>query len=331
MFNIDLGIKFGSNEIIIFRKGFGVIAKEPAYLAVVENGKNIKVKATGKQAEKLFYTSTSDITVYQPIVNSEIVDEKKAVVLISEILNKIITDKFLLKKLTAIVAVPCALTERQLLKIKRVLLQSGVNRVTFVQNGICARQNLEIDSHIHSMIVDIGKFSTDISVMNDFSFDFGRMYQIGGQDMDKSITSFIADNHDLEVSDMSSESIKNEIASLYERDLYKTDYIGINKEDKFVKQEITANEVRVAVVNVYNKIFDCIKQVLKLLPKEVVTEIYSNGIMFVGGGSKISGLYEYAKKKLEFPIIIEPNPEDSVINGVGKLLSADKEFLKISV
>ena len=39
MFNIDLAIKFGSNEIIIYRKGIGIIAKEPAFLAVIENGK----------------------------------------------------------------------------------------------------------------------------------------------------------------------------------------------------------------------------------------------------------------------------------------------------
>ena len=53
MFNVDLAIKFGSNEIIVFRKGLGIIAKEPAFLAVEEKGKSIKVKATGKNAEKL--------------------------------------------------------------------------------------------------------------------------------------------------------------------------------------------------------------------------------------------------------------------------------------
>ena len=51
MFNIDLAIKFGSNEISIYQKGFGIVSKEPAFLAVVENGKDIKVKAIGKQAE----------------------------------------------------------------------------------------------------------------------------------------------------------------------------------------------------------------------------------------------------------------------------------------
>ena len=72
MFNIDLAIKFGGNEIVVYKKGFGIIAKEPAYLAVIENGKKIKVKAAGKAAEKLFHTGSSEVTIYQPIKNGEI-------------------------------------------------------------------------------------------------------------------------------------------------------------------------------------------------------------------------------------------------------------------
>ena len=70
MFNVDLAIKFGSNEIIIFRKGYGVIAKEPAYLAIVESKGKSKVKAVGKEAEKLFMGKANNVDIYQPIKNS---------------------------------------------------------------------------------------------------------------------------------------------------------------------------------------------------------------------------------------------------------------------
>ena len=331
MFNIDLAIKFGSNEIIIYRKGIGIIAKEPAFLAVIENGKKFKIKAIGKQAEKLFLSKSSNVTVYQPIKNSEIVNEKMAVVLISEILKNIIQDKFLLTNLTALVAVPCALNERQLITLKRVLHESGVNKLTFVQNSVCVRANLDLDPHSHIMVVDIGKYITQISVLNEFNFDFGRMYFIGCQDMDKSITTFIADNHGLEVSDLTSEAVKNEVASLYNRDLYKTEYIGIDENNKFVRQEISANEVRLAIVNVYDEIFKLIDDVLHRLPKEVSADVYNNGVVFVGGASSISGLYEYAKKKIDLPIIVPDEPMDSVILGAGKLLNSNKEFLKINI
>ncbi len=330
MFSINLAIKFGSNEIIIYRKGFGIIAKEPAYLAVIEHDNKLKVKATGKEAEKMFLSKSSSVTVYEPIKNSEIINEKMAVILINEILKNVIPDKFLLTRLTALVAVPCALNQKQLTLLKRVLNEAGVTKAEFVQNSVCARTELDIDSHAHLMVVDIGKYITDISVLNEYNFDMGKMYFIGGEDMDKSITTFIADNHGLTVSDQTSEAIKNEVASLYERDFYKTEYIGIDDNDKFVKRDITANEVRLAVTNVYDKIINLIKENLNRLPKDIAKDIYTTGVLFVGGGSTIAGLYEYASKKLDVPVIVAENPADTVILGAGKLLNGNREFLKLS-
>ena len=254
-----------------------------------------------------------------------------AVVLINEILKNIIQDKFLLTNLTALVAVPCALNEKQLITLKRVLHESGINKITFVQNSVCVRANLELDPHSHIMVVDIGKYITDISVLNEFNFDFGRMYFIGGQDMDKSITTFISDNHSLEVSDLTSEAVKNEIASLYDRDLYKTEYIGIDESNKFVRHDISANEVRLAILNIYDEIFKLINDVMQRLPKEISADVYNNGVVFVGGASSIAGLYEYAKKKIDLPIIVPDEPMDSVIVGAGKLLNSGKDFLKINI
>ena len=331
MFNVELAIKFGSNEIIVFKKGFGIVEKVPAYLAVEENGSKIKIKATGKEAERLFHSKSSNVTVYQPIVKSEIINEKMASILLEEVIKSVIPNKVLLTNIKLLVAVPCALNESQLSQIKKVLHVAGVNKITFVQNGVCARSNLELDTHARIMVVDIGKFITDISVMNDYNFDFGRMYFVGGENMDESLTSFIQDNYNLEVSNMTSEAIKNEIASLYDRDLYRTEYIGIDENNKFARHDITASEVKVAIVNWYDKIFGLINDVMKELPKDIVADIYSNGIMFVGGASKIAGLYEYARQKLDFPIIVPEDPQDSVILGAGKLMSSGNEFLKINV
>jgi len=331
MKNIDIAIKFGSNEIIIYRKGFGIVAKEPAYLAVDEDGKNLKVRAVGKQAEKLFLSKSSSVDVYQPIVKSTIVNEKMATILVSEIIKNVITDRFMLKQLSALVAVPCALNVEQLKTLEKVLYASGIQKVTFVQNSVCARASLDIDSYSHIMVVDIGKYITDISVLNDYDFVKGRMYFLGGIDMDKSITTYISDNHGLEVSDLTSEAAKNEIASLYDRDLYRTEYIGIDENNKFVKHDITASEVKVAVVNIYDQIIKFALDTIEMLPKEISQDIYNNGVMFVGGASCIAGLYEYAKKKMDLPVIVQEYPADSVILGAGKLLSTDKSFVKINL
>lgn len=329
MFKIDLAIKFGSNEISIYQKNFGIVSKQPAYLAVDETGRTIKVKAIGKEAEKLFMSKGSNITVYQPMQNGEIENEKMLTMLLSEMIKQVLPKTWFFRYVTALVAVPCATNVNQLKTIKKILNLAGVGKVSFVQNGVCVRANLDLDLQEHVMVVDIGKNTTDISVLNSFSFDFGRTYYIGGEDMDKCLTSFIHDNHNLTVSDLSSESIKREIASLYDRDTYKTEYIGIDDQNKLRRRDISASEVKVAIVNVYDKIFNLIQEVLKELPNEIIADIYKNGVVFVGGSSKIAGLYEYAKKKLDIPITVSEEAVDNVIIGAGKLLNEGKDFIKI--
>ena len=84
-------------------------------------------------------------------------------------------------------------------------------------------------------------------------------------------------------------------------------------------------------MNLYDQILKIVLETIQSLPKEISADIYNNGVMFVGGASCIAGLYEYAKKKLDLPIIIQESPMDSVILGAGKLLSSEKKFLKINL
>ena len=331
MFRIDLGLKFGSNEIIVYKKGSGIVAKEPAYLAVSTNGRLVKVHAIGKKAEKLFNAKSTNYQVFRPIENGEIVDEKMAKLLLGKIIENVVEDNMLITNIYALVAVPSALNEQQLLLIKKVLRECGINKVEFVFNSVCIQSDLDFDSHAHIMVVDIGKNVTDISVLNEYNFCFGRMYFLGGEDMDKSIVTFVADNYGLKISTQTAEKIKNEVASLYNRDMYAYEFVGTNENGNMVRASITANDVRLAISNVYDAVFERICQIVKTLPADVVNDIYNTGVVFVGGGSKIAGLYEYAKNKLDFPVIVADEPADAVVLGLGKLLSSEKEFLKLKV
>lgn len=329
-FKVDLGLKFGSDEIVVYKKGAGIVAKEPAYLAVTTNGKAIKVHAIGKKAEKLFLAKNANFEVFCPIKNGEIVDEKMATLLLGKIIENVVEDKVFVGYIHALVALPSSLNEHQILLIKKVLHASGVNKVEFTFNAVCVQNALDIDPNKNFMVVDIGKYSTDFTVLNEFSINMGRMYFVGGADMDKSIQTFIADNFNLKVSEQTAEKIKNEVASLYANDMYPFEFVGTDENNNMQRATITANDVRLAITNVYDAIIERVDTVIKTLPAEVAHDIYNNGIVFVGGGSKIAGLYEYVKAKLDYPVLVPAEPADTVVMGLGKLLSAGKDFLKIT-
>lgn len=329
MFSIKIAVKFGSDEIIVYRQGVGVIARHPAFLAVSARNGLKSVKAYGREAQKML--DNDKIKVYKPIEKNEIVNEKYATLLIKKILEDSILDKLFLKFINAVAIVPCGTTYAQLTKIKTVFRRAGMSKVTFVQNAVCVRYDLDdIDSNVYSMVVDIGKYCTDVSVLNKHDFYKGKTLIIGGHDMDIALQTYIADNHGLDISLDSAEKVKKDIASLYNKDMFSTEYKAFDEYSALVTNQISANEVRVAIGGVFETIFDNISKFIQDLPKEIQSDLHKTGIMFVGGVANIAGLYEYAKKRLDFPITVSHDPSVAVVLGAGKMLASGDTFTRIN-
>ncbi len=321
MSKVELAIKFGSNEIIVYRKGFGIMARQLNYVATASNKPNGKIHAYGIQAKRLCELK-SQYQLHQPIQGIDISNAKLAEALLNNIIEEALFESC---NITALVAVPCALTENKLLELKMLLHNVGISRVTFVQNSVCVRANLaQLDDNATSMIVDMGKYLVDMSVLSRYNFVAGRDYLIGGKDMDDALKVYVQDNYEATITNEQAESVKDEVASMYENDMYTVTFKGVfNGEYKEVT--IRANECRVAIVGVYEKIFDLIEEFIETLPETAMAEIRKNGIMFMGGVSSINGFAEYANKRLNISSFVLGNPKDAVILGAGKLLSLNKQ------
>ena len=318
---IELAIKLGSNEIIVYRKGRGIIARSSTYVATLKS--NGKICAYGDEAKHLYDIKSSKYDLCQPVRGVDIIQPKLAVALLKHIINKGLADNGLI---WALVAVPCALPERNLLEIEILLKNAGVFKPVFVQNAVCVRSNLTtVPDDAKVMVVDIGKYVTDISVSTKYEFLMGRNYLIGGVEMDYALQTYIEDNYNVFVDEDQTQTIKEEIASVYENDMYTVTFEAINTQDEFTQVTMRANEARVAIIGIYNKIFDLIEEFMDSLPNQVLAEIKRNGIVFTGGVASIEGLVEYATKRLHVPSIVVENPKDAVILGAGKLLSLNKD------
>lgn len=318
---IELAIKFGSNEIILLRKGLGIVSRLSSYVATNKSGN--KIYAYGDEAKRLCALKGSQYTLHEPIKGIDVINTKLATALLSKVVNDAVFDN---GKLQALVAVPCALTEKKLLELKILLHNAGISKITFVQNSVCVRSNLsQVNESDKVMIVDMGKYLVDISVLTKYEFIMGRNYLIGGAEMDSALATYILDNFGVNISDDQAESVKDEIASMYANDMYTTTFKGIDQDSNYQDVTMRANEARVAIIGVYDKIFDLIEEVLEALPSDTLADVKKCGIVFTGGVSSINGLVEYASKRLNMPTIVVENPKDAVILGAGKLLSLNKD------
>ncbi len=317
---IELAIKFGSNEIIVFRKGFGIVSRISSYVATTKSGS--KIVAYGDEAKRLCGLKYSQYTLHEPIQGIDVVDSKLAKALLDYIITGAVLEK---GKIEALVAVPCALTEKKLLELKILLHSVGIFKMTFVQNSVCVRSNLNVNESAQVMVVDMGKYLVDVSVLTKYEFITGRNYLIGGAEMDNALATYIQDNYGVEISMEDVENVKNELASMYSNDMYTNTFTGVTSQGEYQDVTMRANEARVAIVGVYDKIFDLLEEFMETLSSETLAQVRKNGIVFTGGVSSINGLVEYASKRLNMPTMVVDNPKDAVILGAGKLLSLNKE------
>lgn len=317
---IKLAIKFGSNEIIILRKSLGIVSRLSSYVATNRRG---KIVAYGDEAKRLCELKSSQYNLFEPIQGVEIIDDKMAISLIEKAIKDAVFENGIIE---ALVAVPCALTEKKLLQLKSILHKAGVFKSTFVQNSVCVRSNLTgINEEAKVMVVDIGKYITDVSVLTRYDFINGRNYLIGGAVMDNALATYIQDNYGVEVTEEKVETIKEEVSSMYTNDMYTITFKGVDEQSEFKEITMRANEARVAIIGIYEKIFDLIEEFLKELPNDILAEVKSLGIIFTGGVCSIEGFTEYASKRLNMPVRVVENPKDEVILGAGKLLSLNRE------
>lgn len=326
MSKIKLAIKFGSEDIIIYQKGIGILGKIPTFLAL-SNG---NVKAFGKSAKTLYKNKSNNYRVYRAFKSGKVVDIKYSTIFMQSVLNSFGIKNLFLKNVSAIVAVPCSQKISEIDQLNIVFRNCGINKVSFVQNAVAVREYENLwQSRAYNCVVEIGKSSTEISILNDLDFYAGATFNIGGAQMDNALSTYIFDNYYATVTDEVLENIKCETASLYNRDFATSSYDALVDNKEMAHLNISAHEVRTAIKNVYDYIFKIVKDYIAEQSVSIISELHKNGIMFCGGVTCLDGFYEYAVSQFDFPIYFSKEPKNVSIYGCSKLLDMKKLPIKI--
>jgi cell division protein FtsA len=145
------------------------------------------------------------------------------------------------------------------------------------------------------IIVDIGASSTSIAVFEEGTVIHSKVIPIGSGH----ITNDIAIG--LKISLDAAEKIKlNEIDANLE-DIKDSEKVDLSKYDKNEVDKPNKKYVCGIAEARLNEIFSMVKDELKAIDRD---EMLPAGAVFVGGGSKLNGLQQFAKKSLSLPVQI---------------------------
>ena len=192
----DLGIDFGTNNFLVYRKGKGIVLNEPSVVAVEKGTKTII--AVGRDAKKLLFKTLENIIAIRPMRDGVIADIESTEKMFRYFISKALPRYRFVKPRMAI-GVPSYITEVERTAVEVSAYKSGAREVHIIDKSIVAAigADIPIGEPAGHMICDIGGGTTEIAVIA-----LGKLYltnaiRLGGDEFDRAILKHMRNVHNL--------------------------------------------------------------------------------------------------------------------------------------
>lgn len=326
---IDLGIDYGTANIVIYGRGKGIVLNEPAVIAADRDTRH--VLAVGEEAQKMLGRAPGNILVMRPVKEGIIADFEMASALLRYFMIKVV-GKHILGGPRVVLSLPSGVNEVERHSLTAALFEAGARRTQIMERSVAAAigAELPISEAYGEMIVDIGGGMTDIAVLS-----LGRALvhdspKMGGDQFDEAIIRYIRRKHNLLIGEITAEDLKIHIGSAMPRaeQLYM-EVTGRNLITGLPRiLRITSDEVTEAIDEPLQALIETIHGVLEHTPAELAADIFDTGIVLTGGGAELSGLAEAVSIALKVGCRTADNAQECVARGCGMTLEKFSEYGK---
>ncbi|NLJ30659.1 MAG: rod shape-determining protein [Clostridiales bacterium] len=320
MLGTDIAIDLGTSAVKIYLDGKGIILNEPAVVAV--NLETDQVVALGHEAYAMVGRTSDKIQVTHPLCNGVISNFDLAQYLISYYLKKIGDSKFFMPRV--VVSVPCQITEVEKRAVVDAISAAGVRKICLIEEPVAAALGAGVDiaKPYGTLVVDVGGGTTDMAVLSLSGIAISRSLKIAGNVFDEAIVKFIRRKYNLLIGQRMAEEAKNAIGCVYpKKDETKHRVKGRNAMTGLPQYaDISCDEMLEALIEPAMQIVRTLQEMLEKTPPELMSDVYSDGIILTGGSSRLFGLDTLISKKVKMPVRIAEDPDICVALGAGKAI-----------
>ncbi|HEY0865985.1 MAG TPA: rod shape-determining protein [Fimbriimonas sp.] len=323
----EIGIDLGTANILVYRRGKGIVLAEPTVVAV--NTQNGKVLSVGNEARDMLGRTPENIAAIRPLKDGVIADYTTTLKMLQYILDRTCGRHRLLKP-TTLICVPSGVTNVERRAVIKASKEAGAGLALTIEEPMAAAYGagLPVGTPGGNLIVDLGGGTTDIAVISLNGPVVSSSLRIGGNKLDEAIVRHIRNAYNLMIGEPTAEEIKIKIGSAYplEQEL-RLEIRGRDLIAGLPKSvEVTSEEVREALQEPVRQIAEKICGVLEETPPELSSDIIERGITLSGGGALLRGLDRLLNSVTDIPVRVADNALHCVAIGTGRALEEMEAF-----
>lgn len=320
------GLDLGTGTIKIYKDGQGMVLKEKNMIAI---RRKTEMVAFGDEAYAMYERSPENIRVYGPVKNGVIAGLHDMKILLDLFLRKIKCANGFIRSNEFYFAVPCDITEVEKRAFFDLAMSSEFKTkdLYIVEKPVATALGESVDI-LHTpgvMVIDLGADTVEISVLALGGIVASRLLKIGGNAMNEAICEAVKEKYNLLIGMKTAEALKLELGSAlntvhsFKKVLGRDLISGLPAEVK-VDSQVVCQPIQELLVQVVRTA----KGLFEHTPPEVLRSILNAGIIITGEGSRLTNLEMYLEQELIVPVVMSETPDQSVIQGLGIIMSNEK-------
>lgn len=322
----DIGIDLGTATVQVYVQGEGIVMREPSVVAI--DKATDRVIKVGKEAQEMLGRTPDSISALRPLKDGIINEYDVTLKMLQYFIRRACGKTILPPRI--MISVPSGMTEIEERAILDAAREAGARKTYIIESPIAAAlgANLNINTAIGNMTVDIGGGITQIAVISLGGIVVSKTIKTGGDSFDEAIVEYVRDNYNILIGERTAESVKIKIGEVYEHNQAKLLEVKGRDISSGMPKTVTlsSKEMIGAMYEPMTALIDGICDVIERTPPELVGDILHNGIILVGGGAKLQGLHKLIARVTGIKTVIAQNPDSCAVLGMGKKMETLNKF-----
>jgi rod shape-determining protein MreB len=322
-----VSIDLGTANTVVWDNETGQRFNEPTMMALsFDGGRHSDVIGIGHAAEELVGRAPDGVEVVRPLRDGVITDLETTRRFLREVLQDIAPTWWQRRRLSVVIGVPAGATALERRALLEAAEEAGIGRAHLLPEPVCGAVGCGIDPlrpRTH-LVVDIGGGTSEVAAFGSGGMLAYRSSPLAGDEMTLALYQYIRNEHQLVVGELMAEEVKIRASSDPNPSMVVEGRDAATARPRVVN--LAPEEVTEAVAPVTNEIFAALAGCLEDLPPQSVSDVMSEGVVVVGGGSLIPGFGKRLEDAFGFSVLMAEDPLTRVAEGGARCL-ANKEAL----
>ena len=317
---MNIAIDLGSDRTRVYIENRGKVLDEAS--VITYDVDTHEIFAVGDEAYAMIGKTPVGIRAAHPLDGGVIAQSDLVEDMVDILLSEVCTVK--ISNPRVVTAIPCELTEVEKRAVVNAVSTFGARRVYLIETPKAAALGCGIDiTSPHGVfIADIGSGTADIAVLSLGGMSVSKSVKKAGSAMDEEIVKYIRKQYGLIIGTNMAEACKKAVGCVAPPAPPQTFRVkgrdAVSGLPRYV--DVGGEEIMGAVAEIANNIATAIRDVLERTPPELISDIYTDGIILTGGLAKLQVFARLVGAATKLRVRVHKYAPDCVIMGCGKAI-----------